>query len=91
LPPAKCDGVSRYDPLTTYLANRTEVSFVLTFAELCQIVDLPPSAMKHSAWWANSRNAHGHAASWLDAGFNAKPDFNSGTVRFQRGRDQGRS
>jgi hypothetical protein len=82
--------MTKYEALTTYLASRKEASLVLTFVELPVIVDLPPSAMKHPAWWANSRTAQCHAAAWLDAGFNARPDFNARTVRLQRGSDQGR-
>jgi hypothetical protein len=82
--------MNKYAALTEYLDNRTDLSFNLSFSELDRIVDLPPSAKKHPAWWANSRNAHAHAATWLDAGFNATPDFVTGRVRFQRGGDRGR-
>ena len=82
--------MTKYQLLADHLRARTELSFALTFADLAKIVKLPPSATKHSAWWANSRNAHAHAATWLDAGFNATPDFVMGRVRFQRGGDQGR-
>ena len=82
--------MDRYSNFTNYLVSRTEASFVVSLAELRRIVDLPPSAMKHPAWWANSRNSHAHAASWLDPGYIAKADFNAGTVRFERGRDRGR-
>jgi hypothetical protein len=82
--------MTKYSALTEYLNGRSELSFTISFTELDHIVDLPPSAKKHPAWWANSRNAHAHAATWLDAGFNATPDFVTGRVRFQRGGDQGR-
>ena len=65
--------------------GRSEVRFVVTFTELQQVVDLPESAMKHQAWWANSRRSQAHATAWLDAGFTAHPDFNARTVRFVRG------
>ena len=82
--------MKKYAALTEYLNGRTELSLSLSFAELDSMVDLPPSAKKHPAWWANSRNAHAHASTWLDAGFDSKPHFVTGRVRFQRGGDQGR-
>ena len=79
-----------YAALTDYLRRRAEMAFSLSFAELQQIVALPDSALKHQAWWANSRTAHAHAAAWLDAGYIARPNFNAGSVRFEKGHDQGR-
>jgi hypothetical protein len=82
--------MTKYDALTDYLNQRCEISFTVSFAELDQIVDLPASAKKHRAWWANSRNSQRHASAWLDAGYNATPDFVTGRVLFERGSDQGR-
>jgi len=82
--------VIKYDALTDYLNQRSEISFTVSFAELDQIVDLPASAKKHRAWWANSRNSQWQASAWLDAGYNATPDFVTGRVQFERGGDQGR-
>ena len=82
--------MTKYSALTEYLNHRSELSFSLSFTELDHVVELPPSAKKHRAWWANSRNAQWHASAWLDAGFNATPDFVTGRVRFERGGDQGR-
>ena len=82
--------MTKYGRLTDYLATRNEVSFVLTFAGVREIVDLPPSAEKERAWWANSRKSRPHAAASLDAGYNATSDFNSRTVRFERGPDRSR-
>ena len=82
--------MTKYDALTDYLNQRSEISFTVSFAELDQIVDLPASAKKHRAWWANSRNSQRHASAWLDAGYNATPDFVTGRVLFERGSDQGR-
>lgn len=80
----------KYDALTDYLNQRSEISFTVSFTELDQIVDLPASAKQHPAWWANSRNSHWHASAWLDARYNATPDFVTGRVLFERGGDQGR-
>jgi len=82
--------MTKYDALTDYLNQRSEISFTVSFAELDQIVDLPASAKKHRAWWAHSRNSQRHASAWLDAGYNATPDFVTGRVQFERGGDQGR-
>ena len=82
--------MNKYDELTKHLRDSGKASLVLTFAELSRLVELPPSALKHRAWWANSRSAQWHAAAWLDAGYNATPDFNAGRVLFVRGSDRGR-
>ena len=45
---------------------------------------MPASARRYAAWWANSRAAHDHARTWLDAERLASPRFNEGYVRFAR-------
>lgn len=79
--------MSKYDALMEHLATRSEPVVMLSFTQIDALVTggLPASARQHSAWWANSRTAHAHAAAWLDAGRTAQPDFNSGRVRFPRG------
>jgi hypothetical protein len=45
---------SKYDRLRHYLNVQTARSVVLSFREIEKILGgpLPPSARKHSAWWA---------------------------------------
>lgn len=76
-----------YEDLTALLIPRKEPTVIFAIDKLAQSIrgGLPPSARKHSAWWANSRTAQPHAHAWLDAGRQAKPDFNAGLVRFALG------
>jgi len=72
--------------LTTY-GLEPNCRFALTFADLAKIVRLPPSATKALSLWRTVRNAHAHAATWLDAGFQRHARLRNGSVRFQRGGD----
>lgn len=62
--------MSRYEPLQQFLADRREAETPMTFRDVEKILNrnLPDSARRHQAWWANTRS-HSHAASWLEAGF----------------------
>jgi hypothetical protein len=81
-------GSSRYDPLRTYLAERSEPMVHLSFAEIERIIGgpLPASAHRHRPWWANERSgSHVHASAWMGAGRRtANVDLNGGTVDFAR-------
>lgn len=65
--------MSKYSPLASHLQALTANEVRLTFADIEQIIDanLPRSARKHHAWWANSRTADSHSWShlWLRAGW----------------------
>jgi hypothetical protein len=43
----------------------------LTFQDVEEIIDnqLPPSARRHRAWWANDPVAHTHSQLWLEVGW----------------------
>ena len=77
---------SIYEPLGTYLSKRTEPVVRMTFTEIERVLGrpLPPSARKHSAWWANEESGtHSHARSWLDARRKTRGlDLNSTIVEF---------
>lgn len=66
--------MSKYSPLHQFLAEipLTEQGCTLTFAQIEQIIaaDLPPSARKYPAWWANvSGGSHVQAYAWLNSGW----------------------
>jgi transcriptional regulator with XRE-family HTH domain len=76
----------RYRPLQEHLERLEEVSIQLEFDEVEQILerDLPNSARRHRAWWANDPS-HSHARSWLEAGWQVETaDMQAGWVRFVR-------
>jgi hypothetical protein len=58
---------SSYSPLRNYLGRAREPNVTLSFNEIEQILSrqLPASARRHRAWWANDRT-HRHARTWLD-------------------------
>jgi len=63
----------KYLALTRYLKQCGKDCLTLSFKEIEEIIgyDLPPSAHKHMAYWANSRT-HSVAFGWMDAGFQTK-------------------
>jgi hypothetical protein len=82
--------MGKYDALREHLAASAQPVLRLSFAEIERILGdvLPPSARKHQAWWANEApgGTHGHARSWLDAGYRTQNlDLNGQTVEFSAG------
>ena len=74
---------SKYASLTEYLSNVTDRVVEISFDEIERIIPgLPASALRHQAWWANSRTSQNHARAWLDANRRAAPRFSEGYVRF---------
>jgi len=64
---------SRYAPLAIWLQSRPgNIDRVqLSFEEIESIIDsdLPTSARRHRAWWANDPTSHSHSQQWLNAGW----------------------
>jgi hypothetical protein len=79
---------SSYDGLRMYLSERPERVVRLSFSEIERIIgrELPPSAKKHRAWWANEQSGpHVHARSWMNAippRRTERVDFEAKTVDF---------
>lgn len=77
-----------YASLSAYLQgiepSRAEV--VIAFADVERIIgaELPDSARRHRAWWANDSEGHVQAQSWLDVGWKAAVNLSAGQVRFTR-------
>ncbi len=62
--------MSKYDLLKEHLQNRTDHLWRARFWEIEKILrcQLPASARKYPAWWANEKNGpHVHSHSWQDA------------------------
>lgn len=81
--------MSKYAPLAQFLTEqantRNEIS--LSFERVEEIIetDLPPSARKHNAWWANDATTHPQAQQWLGAGWRVSGvDMRNETVTFER-------
>ena len=64
-------GESRYEELARWLKRqpRRDERVQLSFREVEEIIDteLPPSARRHRAWWANDSVSHVQSLSWLSA------------------------
>ena len=79
-----------YDPLRDYLMGCDSDEVALTFARIEDILgrELPASARKYDAWWANIGDSmgtgHSHARSWHSAGYRARADRAGGRVIFYR-------
>ncbi len=58
-----------YEKLSIYMKGVSSNSIKLTFKEIENVINrnLPPSAYKHRAWWANG--GHSHSNYWLNAGW----------------------
>ena len=77
----------KYDPLRRYLEVVGDAAVPLTFAEIEQILGapLPPSALRHAAWWSNNPTNHANAQAWLAASYvTEKVDFRGQRVVFAR-------
>jgi len=75
--------MGKYRPLGEYLKSQTVSRVRLSFDEIRAIIgaDLPPSAHKYRAWWANDRS-HVHARAWVDAGWQVEEVALGRWVRF---------
>jgi hypothetical protein len=80
--------MKKYSALSHYLSKIEAESIELTFAKIEEIIGgpLPPSAMRHPAWWANEKDgSHSWAHLWRAAGWlKEKVDFKLLRVVFRR-------
>ncbi len=84
---------SRYAPLAIWLQSRPakDDRVQITFEEVEEIIeeDLPPSARKHRAWWANDSVGHVQSQQWLDVGWRvAQINMTEERVAFARIRER---
>jgi hypothetical protein len=63
--------MTKYEPLTRFLAMQTTSELPITFQEVERILGfkLPNSAYQHRPWWANEASNHVHAKAWLKGGY----------------------
>lgn len=79
--------MAKYDALSGFFQTQTGNLLRMTFDEVEQEAgfDLPASARKHQAWWANDRDRHVQAKAWLDAGYESEQvDMNGQALVFKR-------
>ena len=86
MPTSRKPRSNKYAPLTDWLNASGIDEVVLPFDAVGRIVGkLPPSAYEYQPWWQNNRGTS-QALGWRDAGYIARPDMKSATVRFVRER-----
>lgn len=63
--------MSKYDPLTSFLAAKAGREIRLSFAEIEQIIGqkLPEKSKAHRPWWSNNPNNNVMTKAWLAAGY----------------------
>jgi hypothetical protein len=80
--------VSRYEPLAQFLEKRPSRIWQAGFDDIESVLGfpLPPSAYRHSAWWANQRGkGHSQVAGWRDVGWRTgNVDLAQRRVTFER-------
>jgi hypothetical protein len=81
--------MSRYQAIADYLSRQRVGSVRLSFRTIERLIgtELPKSAWRHNAWWANSRmrDSHTWAHAWMRAGWKmAGLDLVKGSVTFER-------
>jgi len=80
--------MGKYDPLMHHLSGSPHPVLTLSFIDIERIIgtDLPPSARRHQAWWANNQSSPGrHCWSWIDGGYLTEAlDLNAGNVTFRQ-------
>lgn len=75
----------KYEALQEHLFSRDDAVWNATFGEIEEVIgdDLPKSARKHQAWWANQ--SHGHSQYWQRAGWlTANVDVENECLTFNR-------
>lgn len=83
--------MSKYEPLARHLARLQHQSWRASFDEIERVLNfnLPESARKYNAWWANqSGPGHSQTAGWIDAGWKTSDlDLAAEKVTFSRDMD----
>lgn len=79
--------MSKYAPLAEHLRGSSQPTVYMTFDEIERVLGtkLPPSALKHRAWWSNNPTNSVITIAWLDAGYKtANVDMLGRTLEFRR-------
>ena len=62
--------MSKYAPLTTFLAESAQSEIPLGFAEIERVIGHPlPASKKYAAWWSNNPSNNVMTRAWLAAGY----------------------
>lgn len=76
--------MSKYQNLEDRLRESWPKPVLISFQDIDELIGgLPPSARRHSAWWANYDDTHPHCHSWNDAGYVAAASLSAKWVQFE--------
>jgi hypothetical protein len=79
--------MSKYAPLTQYLGNQPTPVVRMSFEQIERVIGekLPPSALRHRAWWSNNDTNNVMTRAWLEAGFQSeRVDMKARRLVFRR-------
>ena len=80
--------MSKYEPIRKFLEGSSSEGIDVSFGQIEGILgfELPNSAYRHQAWWANEMHgSHSHSRSWQEAGWETcQVNTERRTVRFER-------
>ena len=81
--------MSKYAPLTDFLARAAGSEAVMTFAEIERVIGHPlPASKKYPAWWSNNPGNNVMTRAWLAAGYHTeRVDIAAERLVFRRTRD----
>lgn len=82
----------KYGPLTAFLRRQSRAVIRMSFDEIEKVIGakLPPSALRHRAWWSNNAHNNVMTRAWIDAGFESEGvDMARRRVSFRRVRSEG--
>lgn len=82
----------KYAPLYSRLIARDGAFWHASFGEIEAVLgtDLPASARKHPAWWANQESGRRHSLAWRAAGWRTRDlNLTAETVTFERAANPG--
>ena len=74
--------MTKYAPITRYLASLAGGERRMSFREIEQVLGfpLPPAARRHRPWWSNNGNNNVMTKAWLDAGYKTEQVDMTGEV-----------
>jgi len=78
--------IGKYQALYDWLGEQTKEFVTPAFSEVSEILgfELPDSAHRYPAWWANQNPPVSQTRAWLEAGWHAHPNLRLKVVVFRR-------
>lgn len=63
--------MSKYQPLEDYLKEAQNDNLTMKFSDIENVIGftLPPSSLRHRAWWSNNASNNVMTLAWVNAGF----------------------